>query len=114
ILIFADLKKKHASHAITSDLSIAEAAHAAEFFSADGVIVTGAFTGHPADADEVAAVRAVTKLPLLVGSGVDPGSVCDLFDAGADALIVGSALKQSGRWDRPIDKARCRALVRAR
>lgn len=41
VLIFADLKKKHSSHAITGDISLLETAHIAEFFMADGVIVTG-------------------------------------------------------------------------
>jgi predicted TIM-barrel enzyme len=36
------------SHAITSDVSLAETAKAAEFFMADGVIVTGQATGDPA------------------------------------------------------------------
>ena len=42
---FADVKKKHSAHALTADVDIAEAAHAAEFFLADGVIVTGTATG---------------------------------------------------------------------
>ena len=36
------------SHAITNDVSLAETAKAAEFFMADGVIVTGQATGDPA------------------------------------------------------------------
>ena len=41
MLVLADIKKKHSSHAITADLDIGETAQAAEFFRADGVIVTG-------------------------------------------------------------------------
>lgn len=41
ILIFTDLKKKHSSHSITSDVSLLETVHAAEFFLTDGVILTG-------------------------------------------------------------------------
>lgn len=44
VLVLADLKKKHSSHAITQDVSLLETAHIAEFFLADGVIVTGEFT----------------------------------------------------------------------
>jgi len=36
------------AHAITSDVSLAETAKAAEFFLADGLIVTGTATGDPA------------------------------------------------------------------
>ena len=53
IAVFADIKKKHASHAMTADVSIAEAARAAEFFGADGVIVTGAATGKPVEPADV-------------------------------------------------------------
>lgn len=45
IKIFTDIKKKHSSNLITSDISIAETAKAAEFFLSDGVIVTGSATG---------------------------------------------------------------------
>lgn len=41
ILVFTDLKKKHSSHAITSDVSLLETVHAAEFFLTDGIILTG-------------------------------------------------------------------------
>ena len=41
VLIFTDLKKKHSSHAVTSDVSLIETCHAAEFFLTDGIILTG-------------------------------------------------------------------------
>src|SRR5215475_3498627 len=56
VRIFADIKKKHSAHAITADIDLAETAKAAEFFQADGVIVSGAATGSPTDAAEVCAV----------------------------------------------------------
>lgn len=112
IAVFCDIKKKHASHAITADVALADAVEAAEFFGADGVIVTGAATGRPADPEDVAAARGATKLPVLVGSGVTPDTVGDLFQR-ADGLIVGSFIKQDGRWDRPINAANCRSIVKA-
>jgi uncharacterized protein len=112
VRIFADIKKKHASHAITADVSIAEAAEAAEFFGADGVIVTGTATGRPAALEEVAAVADATDLPLLVGSGVTPELAASLLRH-ADGVIVGSAIKQGGLWSNPIDADRCRAMVEA-
>ncbi|MBS0189225.1 MAG: BtpA/SgcQ family protein [Planctomycetes bacterium] len=113
IRIICDIKKKHASHAITTDISLGDAAHSAEFFGADGVIVTGAFTGAPADEGDVAEARAAVKLPVWVGSGVGPEQVPSLFEH-ADALIVGSYIKRGGTWDGPIDPKRCRAIVKAR
>ena len=44
IAVWADLKKKHAAHAMTADVSLAETVKAAEFFGADAVIVTGEAT----------------------------------------------------------------------
>lgn len=108
--VFADIRKKHASHAITADLSLGSAAKAAEFFGADGVIVTGPWTGEPADPSDVAEVRSSTGLPVMVGSGVGPANVGSLL-AAADALIIGSSIKREGVWSNPIDPARCRELV---
>ncbi|MFN7021156.1 MAG: BtpA/SgcQ family protein [Phycisphaerales bacterium] len=113
VRVYADLKKKHASHAITSDVSLAEAAEAAEFFGADGVIVTGIATGKPTSLADVKEVRRATRLPLLVGSGVTPESVAPLLEH-ADGLIVGSFIKKGGVWTGAIDPARCRAIVKAR
>lgn len=110
VQIFADLKKKHSAHAITADVSIAETAKAAEFFCSDGVIVTGAATGEPVDLAELAAVAGATSLPVLVGSGATPDNAADLFPH-ANALIVGSFLKENGRWEAPIDAGRTRAFV---
>lgn len=113
IKVFADIKKKHASHALTADVSITDAAHAAAFFGADGLIVTGSFTGQPADLDDVRAVKPETRLPVWVGSGVSTRNVRDTLDA-ADAAIVGSSIKRAGRWSNPIDPARAKALLAAR
>ena len=62
----------------------------------------------------VSAMRKATKLPVLVGSGVQPDQVKPLFDAGADALIVGSWIKKDGVWTNPVDPARCAKLVAAK
>jgi membrane complex biogenesis BtpA family protein len=111
VRIFADIKKKHAAHALTADVPLADTAQAAEFFLADGVIVTGTATGHPADPDEVASVKRQVSLPVLVGSGVSPDNL-DRY-AAADALIVGSWVKRGGVWSAPLDRERAVALARA-
>lgn len=109
IRVFADIKKKHSAHAITADVSLVETARAAEFFLADGVIVSGAATGEATDPAEVEAVRRAVRLPVLVGSGVTTRNLAAY--AAADALIVGSSLKQDGAWTNPLDPARAAALV---
>jgi uncharacterized protein len=111
VRVFADVKKKHSAHAITADVDIAETAHAAEFFLADGVIVSGPATGRPADPLEVGAVADAVGVPTLIGSGITPQNVADY--AAADAFIVGSSVKRGGSWAGALDAARVRALVRA-
>jgi len=111
IRVFADVKKKHSAHAITADIDIAETAKAAEFFTVDGVIVSGVATGEPADPGEVAAVSDAVSVPTLVGSGITAENI-NAFSK-ADALIVGSSIKQDGLWSNPIDVERTRRLMQA-
>jgi hypothetical protein len=111
IKVYADIQKKHASHALTADLTLADWAKGAEFFGADGVIVTGAATGLATDPEDVGVVRAATKLPVLVGSGVTPADARSLLQH-AHALIVGSYIKRGGVWRNPVDPDRARAIVR--
>ena len=114
VRVFCDIQKKHASHAITGDLTLTEWAQGAEFFGADGMIVTGRATGQAADLNDVEEVRAATRLPVLVGSGVTADAVGELIGAGADALIVGSSIKKGGVWRNGVDARKCRAVVKAR
>ncbi len=112
VAIFADIKKKHASHAVTADVSLVETARAAEFFLCDGVVITGSVTGSPPLVEEVAAVSQAVSVPLIVGSGVHAGNVQSLARH-ADALIVGSSIKRDGNWENPVDPFRLEELVRA-
>ena len=112
IKVFADIKKKHSSHAITADLDIAEIARAAEFFLADGVIITGVRTGTTADLSEIAAVKSATSLPVLVGSGVELSNIRAYFNA-ADGVIVGTSIKTAGDWKQGVEVARVRELMAA-
>lgn len=112
IKVLADIKKKHSSHALTADLDISQTAKAAEFFGADGVIVTGIATGQAIKINDLGTARVATTLPLIVGSGATPESVKDLF-AYADALIVGSWYKKDGLWFNPPDANRVKELIKA-
>jgi len=112
VKILADIKKKHSSHAITSDLDISVTARAAEFFGADGVVITGIATGQAIRVNDLGTARMATMLPLVVGSGVTPESVKDLY-AYADALIVGSWYKKDGVWSNPPEAKRAKELAKA-
>lgn len=111
VAVFADVKKKHSAHAITADVDLVDTAHAAEFFLADGLIVTGSSTGRPAEPAEVGAVSKACGLPVLVGSGITAKNLARY--AAADAYIVGSSVKEGGHWVNPLDPGALRALVRA-
>jgi hypothetical protein len=113
VQVFADVQKKHASHSITADTSLAEIVHGAQFFCADGVIVTGTVTGKATDPLDVEVARKASSLLVLVGSGVTPPQVRGLLRF-ADALIVGSYIKVGGAWDGAVDAERAREVVRAR
>ena len=113
IAILADIQKKHSSHSITADLSIGDHARGADFMGADGVIVTGNHTGHAVDLAQLREVRGATELPLLIGSGVTPENIKDMFQY-ADVAIVGSSIKQGGNWNQALDSSRCQALVNAK
>ncbi len=106
IQIYTDIKKKHSSHEITSDISISETAKAAEFFLSDGIIVTGVSTGEEASLEEVKQVKDSVKLPVIIGSGIDTNNIQKYWDF-ADAFIVGSSLKTRGRWENEV----CRESV---
>jgi membrane complex biogenesis BtpA family protein len=110
ILIFTDIKKKHSSHLITSDVSIAETAKAAEFFLSDGIIVTGTSTGEEANVDEIKSVRESTSLPILIGSGITSDNIENYYKL-ADGFIVGSYCKKNGLWKNEVDAERVKKLT---
>ena len=112
IAIFTDIKKKHSAHAITADVDIVQTAQAAEFFLTDGLILTGATTGAAASVEELRAVAAVAQTPILIGSGITAENLAD-YQPHADAVIVGSYVKQGGHWANAPDPARIRALMTA-
>jgi membrane complex biogenesis BtpA family protein len=105
VQIWADVKKKHSSHAITADVSIGETAHAVEFMRADAVIVTGVSTGVEPAEEDIKEVRHHCQLPLYLGSGITAENLPSYFKL-ADGFIVGSTFKRDGRWDQPVERSR--------
>ena len=112
VAVIADVKKKHAAHAVTADVDLAETAKAAVFFGADGVVVTGPATAEPTSPEDVAAVAEAVDQAVFVGSGVTPENVAALAPH-ADGLIVGSYLKRDGQWENEPDPARVAAMAKA-
>jgi len=112
IKIFADLKKKHCSHALTADLGIIDELRQAEFFLVDGVIVTGARTTEPPDLAELKRVRRHASVPVLIGSGMTAENIRNYFKF-ADGFIVGSTFRQEGRFLGSLDRQRLDKFMRA-
>ncbi|WP_027133013.1 BtpA/SgcQ family protein [Geminicoccus roseus] len=110
VAIFADVHVKHGAHAITGDRGVAELARDTEFYDADVAIATGNRTGDSVPADEIAAVRAGTSLPVIAGSGIARDNAARLM-ADLDGAIVGSSLKRDGVWWNQVDPAGVAAFV---
>ncbi len=102
ILIFTDVKKKHSSHTITSDVNLIETAKAAEFFQSDGVIITGYSTGEEADTSDVKKVKDSINIPVFVGSGITEKNLDNFYNI-CDGFIVGSYFKKEGYWKNDLD-----------
>lgn len=108
--LYCDIKKKHSSHSITADTGIVDTAEAAEFFLADGVIITGTSTGKAAQINELKAVKEAVNTKVLIGSGITPENLKDYWEC-ADGFIIGSYIKDSGKWDNEISRDRCEMII---
>jgi uncharacterized protein len=109
--VWADIKKKHSAHAITSDISLGATAEAVEFMRGDAVIVTGNVTGDAPKVEDVREVKTHCRLPVILGSGVDAKNI-EEFYAIADGFIIGSAFKKDGHWMNGVEKQRVRRLIK--
>ncbi|KAM9832471.1 uncharacterized protein F13E9.13, mitochondrial [Neosynchiropus ocellatus] len=109
VQIFTDIKKKHSSHALTSDVSVVETAQAAEFFLSDGVVITGTATGLQADICELRDVSQSVQIPVFVGSGVTHDNIDQYLEA--NAVIVGSHFKKDGKWTNAVDPDRVKRFM---
>ena len=112
VQVWADVKKKHSSHAVTSDVSLGATAEAAEFMRADAVIVTGSVTGAPPRVEDVREAKAHCRVPVLLGSGIAPENISEFYDE-ADGFIVGSYFKEGGHWANAVDGRRVERLTGA-
>lgn len=112
VRILADVFVKHAVP--PAGLSLGDAAADLVVRGlADAVIVSGPSTGHPVDRGAVAEVRAaIGTRPLVIGSGADEHSVAGLLEM-ADAVIVGTGIKEDGRTTAPVDAERALRFVSA-
>jgi membrane complex biogenesis BtpA family protein len=101
VKIYTDIKKKHSSHAITSDVDVDETALAAEFFMSDGLIITGSSTGKAVYLHELKALKDKVHTSVLIGSGITTENIHQYWDF-ASAFIVGSYFKEDGFWKNEV------------
>ena len=111
IMVFTDIKKKHSSHAITKDISLAETVTAAEFFLSDGIVLTGRHTALPVSIEDLQAVCEIINVPLILGSGVNNENLKSFYLL-ADAFIIGSHFKKAGKWGLELDSNRIEDFMR--
>lgn len=112
IKVFADVKKKHGSHSLTIDLDITDEIMQAEFFLADGVIVTSQFTGIHPDKNDLIKAKSVTTLPVIIGSGMTAENIHDYLPL-ADGVIVGSYFRKNGKFLETLEPQRLETFMKA-
>ena len=112
VQVWTDVKKKHAAHTITNDVSLGETAETVEFMGADCVIVTGSATGKPPSIGDIREAKANCNLPVFLGSGITEQNIAEFYNE-ADGFIIGSAFKIDGLWSNTIDAARVHRLLTA-
>lgn len=113
VTVWADVQVKLGSHSVTADRSLAEQARDAAWFDADALIVTGSRLADPPAQHDLLAVRAATGLSVVAGSGVRSDNLGAILEH-ADAVIVGSALKEGDVWHGAMSKDAVLELARAR
>lgn len=112
VAILADVHVKHAIPLSSRDLSLAieEAATRAR---ADGIIITGSTTGRSVDPEQLRQASHTAKhlgVPLFVGSGATAETLAELRPL-VHGIIVGSALRKSGKAGAPLDSRRLKGFV---
>lgn len=110
VQLWADVQTKYTTSLVPQPITVS--AQAAQNAGADAIIVTGAATGSATPLEDVAAVKEVARLPVLVGSGTTVNNVADVLRL-ADGAIVGSALKTGGSAANPVSAERAAAFMAA-
>ncbi len=104
IALWTDVQVKYST--MLEAKPIEESARQAEAAGSDGVVVTGRASGDPPTLDDLRAAKRGTRLPVIVGSGLDTGNARELL-AIADTALVGTSLKTGT----VIDLAKARRLM---
>lgn len=110
VAILADVDVKHSAPIADQPLEN-EVADLIERGGADGIIVSGTGTGHATSEWELKQVKATAEpMPVFVGSGVTMENVSQFLPEAA-GLIVGTAFKQDGKPQNPVEETRVKAFM---
>lgn len=112
VQVWADVKKKHSSHAITADISLGATCETVEFMRGDAVIITGTMTGEAPTLADVREAKEHCHLPVVLGSGVTAENIKDFYSI-ADGFIIGTHFKVDGKWQNTVDPQRVDVLLKA-
>jgi len=110
--IWSDVHVKHA-RSLAHETIEREAEDAVKRGMAAALIVSGQGTGHATRVEDLQAVAQLQLgVPVIVGSGATIENAGELLRV-ADGVIVGTALKQDGATEAPLDPERTRRFVDA-
>jgi uncharacterized protein len=112
IKIFADIQVKH-THMVLPTVSIEDSASAAFSCGADAIIVTGTHIGKETPMEIIEKVKAMSKIPVIIGSGVNKNNIKKQLEV-ADGAIIGSSLKVGGKIENPISFELTQEVIKSR
>lgn len=95
--------------------TVEDALHMAETAEAckpDALAVLGPRVGQSPAIELAEAVIDRTSLPVFIGGGLNASNLDDYIDT-AHGFLVGSGLKEAGRWQAPVCEPSVRALIGA-
>ncbi|KKR71896.1 MAG: hypothetical protein UU81_C0014G0005 [Microgenomates group bacterium GW2011_GWC1_41_8] len=95
VSIFADVHVKHAEM-VNKNKTLKQSILQATKQGADGIIITGKWTGNAPITEDLSLAQNATYLPIVVGSGADTDNINQLFQS-ADAAIVSTSFKSGER-----------------
>lgn len=91
IMIMADVQVKHAT--MIESKSVSASVKLANDYDADAIIITGSKTGEPPKIGDLEIARKASKVPVIIGSGLDSSNAAVLLKS-ADGAIVSTSLKE--------------------
>jgi membrane complex biogenesis BtpA family protein len=113
VALLCDVAVKHSSPLGTPRPLAEEARDAVERGLADAVLLTGSRTGAPVSAADLDALSGAVAAPVYLASGVGAGPESLALARRAYGVIVGSALRRSGRAGDPVDPDTARRFADA-